>query len=114
MSPANWRDFFYSILFICKLSDSNGLCGALTLFSQKINKMETTTKSIHVTEILKKKENENLFFKKIFATIIVMLALFSCIVANGQKFNGKYFNNLNDNGVIINGYDPVAFFTDNK
>jgi len=76
--------------------------------------METTTKSIHVNEIMKEKENENVFFKKIFATIIVMLALFSCIVANGQKFNGKYFNNLDGNGVIIDGYDPVAFFTDNK
>ena len=31
-----------------------------------------------------------------------------------QKYEGKYFNNLNNDGVIIDGYDPVAFFTDNK
>ena len=33
---------------------------------------------------------------------------------HAQKNSGKYFNNLNEKGVILNGYDPVAFFTDNK
>lgn len=33
---------------------------------------------------------------------------------HAQKNSGKYFNNLNEKGVILDGYDPVAFFTDNK
>lgn len=34
--------------------------------------------------------------------------------ADAQQFNGKFFNNLNDKGVILDGYDAVAFFTNNK
>jgi YHS domain-containing protein len=35
-------------------------------------------------------------------------------VAHAQQYNGKYFNNADGNGVILDGYDAVAFFTDNK
>src|SRR4051794_34668647 len=44
----------------------------------------------------------------------LVVLLFASSVIHGQKFHDKYFNNLNSDGVIINGYDPVAFFTDNK
>ena len=30
------------------------------------------------------------------------------------KAKGGYLNNINEKGVIIEGYDPVAYFTDNK
>ena len=46
--------------------------------------------------------------------ILVTIILLS---VNGITFaqkEGKYFNNLNQEGVILDGYDPVAFFTDNK
>ena len=46
--------------------------------------------------------------------ITVGVFLLMMTAAYSQKPQGKYFNNLNDNGVIIDGYDPVAFFTDNK
>jgi len=36
------------------------------------------------------------------------------LFTHAQKHEGKYFNNLNADGVIIDGYDAVAFFTDNK
>lgn len=59
--------------------------------------------------------------KKIFANVKAMITAASLLVmlvitssSNAQKFDGKYFNNLNSEGVIIDGYDPVAFFTDNK
>ncbi len=44
------------------------------------------------------------------------LALILTIVTGGkaQGNSVKYFNNLNGKGVILDGYDPVAFFTDNK
>ncbi len=47
---------------------------------------------------------------------LIMLFIF-CITAcnNGPKPQaGKAFNNVDKNGVILDGYDPVAFFTDNK
>jgi len=50
--------------------------------------------------------------KALLAFVIMMIALPS--LTHAQKHEGKYFNNLNANGVIIDGYDPVAFFTDNK
>ena len=76
--------------------------------------MKTTSKTFHSEEIMKEKERENRFFKIVFTVIIVLFTLFSVIGANAQKSNSIYFNNLNDKGVIIDGYDPVAFFTDNK
>src|SRR5580765_325784 len=45
---------------------------------------------------------------------LILLMIFSSQTSNAQKYDGKYFNNLNSDGVIIDGYDPVAFFTDNK
>jgi YHS domain-containing protein len=42
----------------------------------------------------------------------LLLLLFSTL--NAQKPNDHYFNNLNDQGVILDGYDAVAFFTENK
>ncbi len=42
------------------------------------------------------------------------LLLFTAFNSHAQKNAGKYFNNLNDKGVILDGYDAVAFFTDNK
>jgi len=48
------------------------------------------------------------------AVISVVVLLYASSAIHAQKFEGKYFNNLNSDGVIIDGYDPVAFFTDNK
>lgn len=50
--------------------------------------------------------------KAIPAFILMLFALPS--LTNAQQYEGKYFNNLNADGVIIDGYDAVAFFTDNK
>lgn len=45
--------------------------------------------------------------------LLTLMALLLNSIAFAQK-EGKYFNNLNASGVILDGYDPVAFFTDNK
>jgi YHS domain-containing protein len=59
-----------------------------------------------------------LFDKSIlaWARLILTVSTFLLMqnVAHSQKYQGKYFNNLDEKGVIIDGYDPVAFFTDNK
>ena len=43
-------------------------------------------------------------------TILTVLTFFS-LTAFSQK---QQFNNLDSDGIIINGYDPVAYFTDSK
>jgi YHS domain-containing protein len=49
---------------------------------------------------------------KVIITVGVFLVMMTAAYSQSQQT--KYFNNLNDKGVIIDGYDPVAFFTDNK
>lgn len=57
---------------------------------------------------------ERRLFKVVFTAMILFLSLLTTLMANGQKYNGHYLNNVDANGIIIDGYDPVAFFTDNK
>lgn len=48
---------------------------------------------------------------------MVLMAIFGLLFSrpiHAQQYNGKYYNNLDNKGVILDGYDPVAFFTDNK
>ena len=47
-------------------------------------------------------------------SLTVAAFLLMLVAAFSQKHESRYFNNLDANGVIIDGYDPVAFFTDNK
>ena len=50
-----------------------------------------------------------------YRLLLLMLgALLITGIVQAQKQEGKYFNNLNGEGVILDGYDAVAFFTDNK
>jgi len=57
-------------------------------------------------------KNTTLVAGKIFFMTLLLSLLFFAV--NAQKLNGHYFNNVNESGVILDGYDPVAFFTDNK
>ena len=60
------------------------------------------------------KTGQNHFFKIVFAGMLLFLALITTVLARGQQYNGHFLNNVDANGVILDGYDPVAFFTDNK
>jgi YHS domain-containing protein len=68
------------------------------------------------TKTLYAKEEARLmrFFKIVFVVLVIVLALFTALLANGQQYKGHYLNNVDANGIILDGYDPVAFFTDNK
>ncbi|MEO6229099.1 MAG: YHS domain-containing (seleno)protein [Ferruginibacter sp.] len=44
----------------------------------------------------------------------ILLCIATIQIASAQKSSHTYFNNLNNKGVIMDGYDAVAFFTDNK
>ncbi len=58
------------------------------------------------------KTNKLSFILKVCFTFTLLCIVF--INSHAQTGTGKYFNNLNDRGVILDGYDPVAFYTDNK
>jgi YHS domain-containing protein len=62
---------------------------------------------------------EKAIMKKIIFITVVIAALGTgayFLFFKEPVFKGKngYLNNLNDKGVIIEGYDAVAYFTDNK
>ena len=52
-----------------------------------------------------------IILKWCFALLMVFTAITE---SSAQTAPGKNFNNLNDKGVILDGYDAVGFFTDNK
>jgi len=58
--------------------------------------------------------SENIINSVLKTVITVAVFLLMLTAVYSQKNEAKYFNNLDDKGVIIDGYDPVAFFTDNK
>lgn len=45
---------------------------------------------------------------------LILLAILTSLGVSAQHHAGKTFNNLNSEGVILDGYDAVAFFKDNK
>jgi YHS domain-containing protein len=49
-----------------------------------------------------------------FVVIILAVAGYFIFREPVFKATNGYLVNVNDNGVIIEGYDPVAYFTDNK
>ena len=52
--------------------------------------------------------------KSLLSTAVLIMLMLPSTQTPAQKYAGKYFNNLNSDGVILEGYDAVAFFTDNK
>jgi YHS domain-containing protein len=74
--------------------------------------MQTTRKYMYMKQVLEGKAKAKRRFGFLFATIILMIV--ATFTANAQKQENKYFNNVDAGGVILDGYDAVAFFTDNK
>lgn len=54
----------------------------------------------------------NHFMLRLFLVAVILLSLLG--ITNAQRSEGNFFNNTDGNGVILNGYDPVAFFTEGK
>ena len=76
--------------------------------------MEAKVKVLHISQIEKSKAEEYRVFKYLFIIFTMVAALFSLVHVQAQPHLINIFNNLNADGVILDGYDPVAFFTDNK
>ena len=71
-------------------------------------------KELHTKAAYRRSFSESIvnYLLRLFLTVAIFLLMLAA--AYSQKYEGKHFNNLDANGVIIDGYDPVAFFTDNK
>ena len=52
--------------------------------------------------------------KRLHAVTASLILLFTVATVHAQHHHEALFNNVNEQGVILDGYDPVAFFTDNK
>jgi len=77
--------------------------------------MQTTKKSIYMTKMIRQKAEETRIFRFLFAVVVmIMTAMLITVTVNAQPSKEQYFNNLDDRGVILDGYDPVAFYTDSK
>ncbi|MGE5107662.1 MAG: YHS domain-containing (seleno)protein, partial [Sphingobacteriales bacterium] len=71
-------------------------------------------KELRAVAIYRNKKNDTItiVLKVAFALLFSLTTLLN--LANAQTGNAKHFNNTDANGVILDGYDAVAFFTDNK
>jgi YHS domain-containing protein len=56
----------------------------------------------------------NSFILKFILLLMCSLFMLAFTAVNAQTNQDKNFNNLNSDGLILDGYDAVAFFTDNK
>ena len=74
--------------------------------------MNTTTKPAYIIQVLKEKSKQERILKYVTALMTLLLAVF--VSANVNAQSNKYFNNVDSKAVILDGYDAVAFFTDNK
>ncbi len=76
--------------------------------------MDTKRKTVLIEQVMKAKARQKSILTYFFAAGLVLLSLFIAANVSAQKSNAKYFNNVNADGLILDGYDAVAFFTDNK
>jgi YHS domain-containing protein len=79
-----------------------------------MEKFRTTPKTMRTKAALAKdySKSVNSWLFKLLLIFISGLLVFR--TASAQNQGGKFFNNLDGDGVILGGYDAVAFFTDNK
>lgn len=73
--------------------------------------MRSNANTLYTGYTKKGKSGRRLFSKTFIALFSLAITLFTTLVMQGQV---KSFNNVNADGVILDGYDPVAFFTDHK
>lgn len=76
--------------------------------------MDTRTKIEQLEYLEKYKAAENRVFGYVLGGIIFFLTMLTAISSTAQVTTNRVFNNVDAGGVILDSYDPVAFFTDNK
>jgi YHS domain-containing protein len=76
--------------------------------------MEPQIKMVRLSKLEKSRERTTQLRKWLIGGWALVLASLAFFTANAQEKKELNFNNVDANGVILDGYDPVAFFTDNK
>ena len=71
-------------------------------------------KALRIEQIKKRKAGEKRLLMYAFAAMLLFFAMAITTKSFAQAQDKKVFNNLDASGVILGGYDAVAFFTDNK
>lgn len=71
-------------------------------------------KAFRLLQVERSKNSERRLFKIVYAGMAILMLLFTMAHVHAQQHVQTLFNNVNNDGVILDGYDPVAFFTDNK
>lgn len=71
-------------------------------------------KVLRLMQAERSKAAQRRLFTIVYAVMAILMLLFTTVSAHAQQHGQPVFNNLNNEGVILDGYDPVAFFTDNK
>jgi YHS domain-containing protein len=76
--------------------------------------MITGKKTAHLEQVMKEKARLERILSLVFAIALVILSMFITVSVSAQSTKLQYFNNTDANGVILDGYDAVGFYTDNK
>ena len=79
-----------------------------------MKKLTTTSKQLGAIAINAPDYNRTIASLVLRLALLIISMAIVATSAHAQKYEGKYFNNVDENGIILNGYDAVAFFTDNK
>jgi YHS domain-containing protein len=76
--------------------------------------METSRKALQMMQMENSKTFEQRLFKYVVIGFAFLIMVFATLRGKAQQLEKTIFNNVNAEGVILDGYDAVAFFTDNK
>lgn len=76
--------------------------------------MDNQRKTQQLLQLHEIKLSEKKFNRKIHIGFILLLGILASFMASAQTGQSNTYNNVDSSGVILNGYDAVAFFTENK
>jgi YHS domain-containing protein len=76
--------------------------------------MNKQKKDAHIETVMQEKEKQQTIAGIVVAISLLFLGLFVTVNLKAQSKKEYFFNNLDSKGVILDGYDAVAFYTDNK
>lgn len=76
--------------------------------------MRTQIMELRILQSRIHKNAERGWYKYVTTVAFFAMHLLTAFYAHSQGSGKLIFNNVNRDGVIIDGYDPVAFFTDKK
>lgn len=96
------------------LADIHIFSDAIPLYKTKRMKKYNGTPAESVTRAFYSRAHAERYTAMIVRWVLVLAASIAIVNLSNAQSNQSPFVNVNSQGVILDGYDPVAFFTDNK